>query len=403
MLKLLQINLQINKKGVQQGGNLMKIVSIEPTPSPHSMKINVNEALSSGENYNYSDKDDLKDAPDYVKQLFLIDGVKNIYRVVDFIALARNPKTPWEELLPKVREVLGTEEETDHLTSDVKMKPNDAFGEIKVFIQMFRDIPMQVKLEDGNEEKRFGLPDIFAKAIMEASPSSPNVILDRKWVEQHPRYGSMEEIGSEVVEELAASYDQARLDELVKLAFTDNKTSEQGAKSATEKIPLEKLDHPDWKARYAAMDRLVPTIEDLPLLDKALSDEKSSIRRLATAYLGMIEEPEVLPYLYKALKDKAINVRRTAGDCISDLGFKEAMPEMIQSLSDSSRIVRWRAAMFLYEVGDESSLPALESAVKDEPEFEVRMQMKLAQERIKGGEEAKGSVWHQMTQAVKES
>jgi len=381
----------------------MKIISIEPTPSPHSMKINVNETLPPGENYNYNEKDNLNSAPSYVKQIFAIDGVKNIYRVVDFIALARNPKTPWEELLPKVREVLGTEEEAENLTSNVKVKQNDAFGEVKVFIQMFRDIPMQVKLEDGNEEKRFGLPEMFTKAIMEASPSSPNVILDRKWVEHHPRYGSMEEIGSEVVEELEASYNQERLDQLVKLAFTEKEASELRTSNATERIPLEKLDHPDWKVRYAALDRLNPSIEDLSLLDKALADEKSSIRRLATAYLGMIEEPEVLPYLYKALKDKAVNVRRTAGDCISDLGFKEAMPEMLQALSDPSRIVRWRAAMFLYEVGDESALPALESAVKDEPEFEVRMQMKLAQERIIGGEEAKGSVWHQMTQAVKES
>src|SRR5699024_8170242 len=112
-----------------------------------------------------------------------------------------------------------------------------------------------------------------------------------------------------------------------------------------------------------------------------------------------IEEIEVLPYLYKALKDKAANVRRTAGDCLSDLGFQEAMPEMIETLKDDNRIVRWRAAMFLYEVGDETAIDALEEA-KDDPEFEVRLQINMALERIKGGAEAKGSIWHQMTQAV---
>jgi len=96
-----------------------------------------------------------------------------------------------------------------------------------------------------------------------------------------------------------------------------------------------------------------------------------------------------------------VNVRRTAGDCISDLGFKDAMSEMIQTLSDKSRIVRWRAAMFLYEVGDETAIPALEKGLED-PEFEVRMQVKMALDRIKGGKKAEGSIWHQMAEAAKE-
>ncbi|RDW21096.1 virulence factor [Oceanobacillus arenosus] len=381
----------------------MKIVSIEPTPSPHSMKINVNEELSAGENFNYKQDDDLANAPDYVKRLFEIEGVKNLYRVVDFIALARNPKIPWESILPEVRKALGSEDEDEeNLILQAVHNTKDAYGEIKVFIQLFRNIPMQVKLEDGNEEKRFGLPERFTNAILAASPSSPNVILDRKWIEQHPRYGSMEEIGNDVVEEISASYDQVRLDNLVELAFKTVDSAEIKEVKKKNQISIKELDNPDWKVRFAALDRFIPSYENLPLLEKALDDEKASIRRLATAYLGMIEEPEVLPYLYKALNDKAINVRRTAGDCISDLGFKEAMPQMIKSLGDSSRIVRWRAAMYLYEVGDESAIPALETAI-DDPEFEVRMQIKMALERIKGGEDAMGSVWHQMTQATKGS
>ena len=377
----------------------MKIVSIEPTPSPHSMKINVNEELPAGENYNYKSSDDLTDAPEYVRKLFEIEGVKNIYRVVDFIALARAPKVPWEEILPQVRDVLGTEESLEELEFVAANEPKQDYGQVNVFIQFFRGIPIQVKLEEGDEEMRFGLPERFQEAIMKASAASENIIFERKWVEQDPRYGSRDEIGEEVVEEIAASYDQERLDQLVELALANRDASEL-EQNQDDDIPLSVLDDPDWKVRYAALDKIIePTLKHLPLLDKALDDEKSSIRRLATAYLGMIEEPEVLPYLYKALKDKAVNVRRTAGDCLSDLGFKEAIPEMIKSLDDPSRLVRWRAAMFLYEVGDESAIPALERKV-DDPEFEVRMQVKLALERIKGGEEAKGSVWHHMAQAI---
>ncbi|GAA0320585.1 conserved virulence factor C family protein [Oceanobacillus oncorhynchi subsp. oncorhynchi] len=380
----------------------MKIVSIEPTPSPHSMKINVNETLPPDETYNYSNKDDLAQAPEYVQKLFALEGVKNIYRVVDFIALARNPKTPWEELLPQVRNVLGTDEafnQTDELSADAEA-PSETFGEVHVFIQTFLGIPMQVKLEEGDKEERYGLPERFSKAMMEASPASENVIMDRKWEEQHPRYGNMDEIGQDVVEELKASYNQERLDTLVKLALqTDGNTS--NATNYYQHVPIEKLDNPDWRERYAALDRLDPTLDDLALLEKAVHDEKASIRRLATAYLGMLEDKAALPLLYEALADKAVNVRRTAGDCISDLGFTEAIPNMIETLKDKSRIVRWRGAMYLYEAGDESAIPALEEASAEEPEFEVRMQIQLALERIQGGEKAKGSVWHQMTQAAK--
>lgn len=364
------------------------------------MKINVTEHLPDGETMNFKLGDDVTKAPNYIKDLFNIDGIINLYRVVDFITIARNPRNDWEDILPAVRETLGTEEVNTTIDSQVNHETTEPnFGEIRVFIQMFRGIPMQVKLEAGDEETRFGLPALFSNAILEASPASPNIIWERKWVKQDVRYGLTNDVGQEVVEELSAIYDEERLDHLVRLAFQEKGTDDIKIAQDKNTMTLETLDDPDWKVRYAALDRLHPTVKDLPVLDKALDDDRSSIRRLATAYLGMIEEPEVLPYLYKALKDKAANVRRTAGDCLSDVGFKEAMPEMIATLNDDNRIVRWRAAMFLYEIGDESAIPMLEKAIND-PEFEVRMQVKMALERIQRGEKAEGSIWHQMIQAT---
>ncbi len=376
----------------------LKIVSIEPTPSPYSMKINIDEPLKENQTENYKQDDDLSHAPEYVKQLFTIHGVKGLYRVVDFIALERNPRVPWEEILPQVRQTLGSAEDHEEQSLPQSETKEDAFGEIKVYIQMFRGIPMQIKLQEAEQEERIGLPERFAAAAMEASKDADNYLMERKWIEQSPRYGDIKEIGVEVKEELAATYDTARLTQLVEKASSE--TSEDVPQQARKTVTLEMLDQSDWKARYAALDQMDPTLEDLTVLDKALDDEKASIRRLATAYLGMIEEKEVLPYLYKALEDKAVNVRRTAGDCLSDLGFKEATPAMIKALSDKNRLVRWRAAMFLYEVGDETAIPALQKAMDDQ-EFEVRMQVKMALARIEGGEEAKGSIWSQMTEAAK--
>lgn len=376
----------------------MKIVSIEPTPSPYSMKINVDEQLPEGETLNYTIDDDKQDAPAYIQALFQVNGVKGLYRVIDFITLERNPRVPWEEILPKVRELLGSTEANKETIPKTRAVTESAFGEVNVYLQLFRYIPMQVKLVAMDTEKRFGLPTRFMEAVMRASKTADNLLEERKWIEQSPRYGELEAIGKEVVEEISASYNEKRLNDLVNYSLTSD---DSFVTSRNQKVTLDMLDNPSWKERYAALDQMNPTKDDLSVLDKALNDEKASIRRLATAYLGMIEDKDVLPYLFKALKDKAVNVRRTAGDCLSDLGFKEAIPEMIKALTDKSRLVRWRAAMFLYELGDETAVKALENAF-DDPEFEVRMQIKMALARIKGGEEAKGSIWSQMTKAVQE-
>lgn len=378
----------------------MRIVSIEPTPSPYSMKIIVDETLDDGKTEEYKTDDDLSDAPEYVRELFKIEGVKEIYRVINFIALERTPKVPWENILQDVKNVLGSVDENEGDDRSKAELQDNNFGEIKVFIQKFRNIPMQVKLEENGKEKRFGLPSRFMDAAMEASKDA-DLLAEREWIEQSPRYGDADEIGQDVVAEIEATYDQERLNALVKLALADDQTY-QSQTITQEKLTMEALDASNWKDRYAALDRMPdPTVEDLPALAKALNDPKMSIRRLATAYLGEINDQAVLPYIYKALDDPTVTVRRTAGDCLSDLGFKEAIPKMVEALKDKSRIVRWRAAMFLYEYGDETALPALEEALQD-PEFEVRMQAKMARSRIQEGEEAKGSIWKQMMEMTKE-
>ncbi|KAB2338199.1 virulence factor [Cytobacillus depressus] len=374
----------------------MKILSIEPTPSPNTMKVILDEELPMGKSNNYK-KENQEGAPKVIQEILNIDGVKGVYHVADFLAVERNAKFDWKEILPQVRMAFGesAEAENDNLS-----KTNDHFGEIKVFVQKYKDIPMQVKLTDGTEDRRFGLPEVFMNALSRAQSKDDNVVLARKWVEVGVRYGEFDQVGEEVVEELMAAYPDSRLNQLVDQAENPEKSDQKQARKRM-KLNVSDLEDSDWRIRYQKLEQMDdPEISDLSVLEKALQDEKASIRRLATVYLGMIEDKQVLQLLYKALKDKTVTVRRTAGDCLSDLGFKEAMPEMMEALTDSSKLVRWRAAMFLYEVGDEKALPALKAAEND-PEFEVSMQIKLAIERIEQGEEAKGSVWKQMTEARK--
>ncbi len=376
---------------------VVKIISIEPTPSPNTMKITLDQELPMGKSHNYK-KDTIQDAPSIIQAILQIEGVKGVYHVADFLAVERNAKYDWKELLPKVRQAFG---ENISGVMDAQVFVNDHFGEIKVEVQMFKDIPLQVKLTDGTTEKRYGMPEYFLQARERAQLQDDNYILLRKWKNQGVRYGEFDQVGHEVIDELIASFPRERLEDLIAKATEGETAIGAKTKRPRNKIRVEDLTHPDWQVRYQVLEQMDdPDVDDLAVLEKALEDEKPSIRRLAAVYLGMIEDKAVLLPLYKALRDKTVTVRRTAGDCLSDLGFPEAIPEMAKALQDPSKLVRWRAAMFLYELGDESALPALKAAEND-PEFEVSMQIKMAIERIEGGKEAKGSVWKQMTESRK--
>ncbi|MCD8500792.1 MAG: virulence factor [Bacillaceae bacterium] len=371
----------------------MKLISIEPTPSPNTMKLNLNTTLPPGESNNYT-KNQRDLAPLIIKDLLEIDGVTGVFQVSNFIALERHPKSDWKAILASVRNVFEGKDQQE-VDSNVEVV-DQSFGESRVMIHVFKGIPMQLKVNDGLEERRFGLPDRFKFAAMRAQVSSENIVKERQWKDYGTRYGTLDEIGVEVVEEVSATFDQKRLDDLVEAAL--HKVEIEKVEQVSKKELETALKQSDWKLRFAALERMKPVESDLPILANALKDEKTSIRRLATVYLGMLESKTVLPFLIQALNDNSATVRRTAGDCLSDLGYKEAIPAMIDALKDKNKLVRWRAAMFLYEVGDDSAIEALKEADND-PEFEVSLQVKMALKRIESGEEAAGSVWAQMTNA----
>lgn len=368
----------------------MKIVTIEPTPSPNSMKVVVNEELPFGKAYNYT-KDNAEDAPEQIQGILAIEGVKGVYHVADFLAVERIAKFQWEPILSSVGAILG--EKLEQRTQEVQA--DDHFGEVFVHVQMFRGLPLQVKVFDSALEHRVSAGERFVQAFqkIEVDKFDENYLLERKWVDFGVRYGEKEEIAQEIIEEINATYPEDRVAQIIEGASKKNTVTLE-----REKVTLEQfLAAEDWQKRYQLLDQLPdPETDDLPLLEKALEDEQMSIRRLATVYLGMVEDVAVVPYLARALKDKSSAVRRTAGDCMSDLGFVEFEPYMIEALKDKNKLVRWRAAMYLFETGTENCLPALHEA-EDDKEFEVKLQIKMAIARIEQGEEAKGSVWKQMT------
>ncbi|WP_431029972.1 conserved virulence factor C family protein [Lysinibacillus sp. LZ02] len=371
----------------------MKIITIEPTPSPNSMKIVIDQDLPFGKSYNYT-KETSAEAPAEIQAIFQVEGVKGVYHVSNFLAVERNAKFAWEQILSGIRVALG---ETD-VNTETGATVNDHFGEVYVHVQVYKGIPLQIKVFDNESESRISTGERFTEAFhaINVKPADENYIYQRKWIDYGVRYGEKEDIAQAVLQEVNATYPEERVKSIVEATNTSQKVQSQEKQQVTVELFTSQA---DWQQRFQLLDQMSdPEVEDIPLLTLALEDEQMAIRRLATVYLGMIEDVAVVPALTKALQDKSAAVRRTAGDCMSDLGLEEFEPAMIEALQDKNKLVRWRAAMYLYESGTEACLPALQEAEND-AEFEVKLQVKMAIARIQQGEEAKGSVWKQMTDA----
>ncbi|MEK4229149.1 conserved virulence factor C family protein [Solibacillus sp. FSL H8-0538] len=370
----------------------MKIITIEPTPSPNSMKIVIDQDLPFGKSFNYT-KENIAEASATLQAIFAVEGVKGIYHVSNFLAVERNGKFSWETILSGIRHVLGENNKRHEAVAQV----NEHFGEVNVHVQIYKGVPLQIKAFDGEGEVRIATGDRFKEAFnaIQTQSADENYIFQRQWMDFGIRYGDKDKVAIDVKAEVVALYPDERVQRILEVANKQVNTVTEERQAVT----IEQFQVEDWQQRFQLLDRLPdPEVTDIPLLTLALDDEQMAIRRLATVYLGMIEDVAVVPALEKALADKSAAVRRTAGDCMSDLGLAEFEPAMIKALVDKNKLIRWRAAMYLYESGTEAAVDALRIAAED-AEFEVKLQAKMALARIEQGEQAKGSVWKQMTDA----
>jgi hypothetical protein len=378
----------------------VKLLSIETTPNPNSMKLNLDERLAKGVAITYT-QENKGDCPAYIKKILAIPGISSVFRVEDFMAIQRKPTAGWEDILSQARAVLEYPS-LNNAKPEPEETSDNKWREVTVAVQYFRDLPMLVKVSSGSETTRLPLPERFGNAIERAMGASENMLMERKWKDEGLRYGDVRDVGEAVVREISAVYDEKKLKELVERAYHPD--LHEKVEASQEEL-IQAFESPKWEERFAALKELgrneTARIDSqaLSLIIRATKDPKMSIRRLAVVLLGLIKTPEVLAPLCEALKDEAVGVRRSAGDALTDLGDPNAIGPMVETLKDPNKLVRWRASRFLYELGDESVLPALREA-QDDREFEVAMQIRQAIERIESGKVGQGSVWRQMTQGI---
>lgn len=83
----------------------MKIVAIEPTPNPNSMRVVLDAELPTGTSYNYKKKD-TETAVEPAASVLKVNGVIGIYHVMNFMAVERDGDVSWEEILPAIEAVI---------------------------------------------------------------------------------------------------------------------------------------------------------------------------------------------------------------------------------------------------------------------------------------------------------
>src|SRR5699024_159890 len=140
----------------------------------------------------------------------------------------------------------------------------DNFGAAEVEVLTFKGIPYQVKVL-LNGEHRKQLDDRFIDAMTEATLADDNIIFNRKWVSYGTRYGEVEDILTEVYDEIDALYPVERLNSLVHEA----KNKRPPEPKVYSKVDIETFkNESDWKKRLYYLDHFdTPTKDDYPLLD----------------------------------------------------------------------------------------------------------------------------------------
>ena len=377
----------------------MKLSSLETTPNPNCMKLNLDEQVV--ETPLSLRRGQVENVPDAIKQLLNIQGVREAFLANDFITLTRQGNADWQPILAEAAQLLGVTADADpqlKQSSEPTSAQTNTFGEVEIAVLVFRGIPVQVRAIGAEAQTRVSLPERFSDALQRVlQATGANYVQERQWEPYPPRNGQPEEVAKMVADEIASLVDPEELKRR-EAAIIDTPLEKKPV--VQPENSLAQLSDSDWKIRLKAIQTLEVNSDTFPALVNALNDELAAIRRWAAALLGASAMSEAVDFLGEAvLSDPSVVVRRTAGDALSDLGDPRATTTMGKALADPSKLVRWRAARFLNETGDETAIEALKQAIARESEFDVELEMKAALERIVSGGDRSLPMWMRLSQS----
>ncbi|MEO1351742.1 MAG: virulence factor [Cyanobacteria bacterium J06635_15] len=393
----------------------MQLLSIETTPSPNCIKLNLDEIISH-KPLTLQKGSDSPDAPEWVQQLLAIEAVQSVFAIQDFVTLTRRGNSDWQPILAQAAELIGVADKADSkLLNQVARSaqptsnppsappPTSNLGQLDVAVQMFRGIPVQIRaIAADGQQARIALPERFNQALQRViSVTGANYVAERRWQPYQAPAGAADQVAQLVADEIDSLLDPEELTRIEAAAIANRSTAEPKDDAAQQQALVAELNHPDWKHRLKALQQLDVTPETFAAVVAVLNDEKSTLRRWAAALLGASTlEIAVEPLCRLVQQDPSPMVRRTAGDALSDIGDPRAISTMGKALADGSSLVRWRAARFLNELGDQNATELLHQAIERESEFDVRVEMMAALERIEAGGDTQMPMWMRLTQGV---
>ncbi|WP_009632087.1 virulence factor [Synechocystis sp. PCC 7509] len=395
----------------------MQLRSIETTPSPHCIKLNLSEVISA-KALTLQQGVTKPDAPAFAQQILAIESVQSVFLFQDFITLTRQGNADWQPILAKAADIIGVAKDANKAllaqvspsqitatsaNSTTEQPTPSNFGQVEVSVQVFRAIGIQVRAVSADgQQARVALPDRFNQALQRTIVATgANYVAERRWEPYPSPAGSADDVARIVADEIADLIDDDELARIEAAAISNHAETKQFSHTDLQQSLLAELRHPNWKHRLKALQQIEVNSETLDRVLTLLNDEQSTIRRWAAALLGASGMTAVVePLCQIALADPSAIVRRTAGDALSDLGDVAAIATMTQALTDPSKLMRWRAARFLNELGDLGAVDALHQAVNSETEFDVRIEMMAALERIEGGGDTQLPMWQRITQGI---
>ncbi len=321
----------------------MKLRSIETTPSPNCMKLNLDE-LASARPLTLTLGEPTVDAPEVFQTLLAIAGIHSVFAMGDFVTLTRKGSADWQPILAAAGSLLGIAEDADASLGDrltpastpSKTQAKSAaqnFGQVEVAIQKFRGIPVQVRVTDDTQQARVALPERFNQALQNAIlTTGADYVAERIWAPYQPQFGEVDAIAQQIAEELDSLIDEQALADLEQRAITSDAKIISPRRSQAGL--LADLQQSDWKQRLKAIQEIEIDEETFPaIVDTLQDDDRATIRRWAAALLGASEQAEAVPPLCQVLlTDPSPIVRRTAGDALSDLGNPQAGEAMVTAL-----------------------------------------------------------------------
>ena len=78
----------------------MEIIAISETPNHNTMKVSLSEPRQDNSSTTYTAAQEGQ--PEFINELFEIEGVKSIFYVLDFISIDKEDNATWNELLPQI-------------------------------------------------------------------------------------------------------------------------------------------------------------------------------------------------------------------------------------------------------------------------------------------------------------